>query len=63
MVSQVLARIERGQGDFADMDRPMILDQHDGSRHAPGLGTKEAIKLLQMRNEIGAALGPAGYAR
>ena len=26
----VLARIERRQGDFADMDRPIILDQHDG---------------------------------
>ena len=29
----VLARIERRQGDFADMDRPIILDQHDGSCH------------------------------
>ena len=56
----VLARVERRQGDFTDMDRPIILDQHDGCCHAPGLGTKEAIELLQMRNEIGAALGPAG---
>ena len=55
----VLARIERRQGDFADMDRPIILDQHDGSCHAPRLGAKEAIELLQMGNEIGAALGPA----
>ena len=56
----VLACIERRPGDFADMDRPIILDQHDGSCHSPGLGAKEAIELLQMRNEIGAALGPAG---
>ena len=56
----VLARIERRQGDFANMDRPIILDEHDGHCHAPGLGAKEAIELLQMRNEIGAALGPAG---
>ena len=55
----MLARIERRPGDFADMDRPIILDQHDGSCHAPGLGAKEAIELLQMRNEIGAVLGPA----
>ncbi len=55
----VLARIERRQGDFADMDRPIILDQHDGYCHAPGLGAKEAIELIQMRNEVGAALGPA----
>ena len=55
----MLARIERRPGDFADMDRPIILDQHDGSCHAPGLGAKEAIELLQMRNEIGAVPGPA----
>ena len=42
----VLARIERRQGDFADMDRPIILDQHDGYCQAPGLGAKEAIELL-----------------
>ena len=29
----VLACIERRPGDFADMDRPIILDQHDGSCH------------------------------
>ena len=39
----VLARIERRQCDFADMDRPIILDQHDGSCQAPGSGAKEAI--------------------
>ena len=42
----VLARIERRQGDFADMDRPIILDQHDGYCQAPELGAKEAIELL-----------------
>ncbi len=56
----VLARIERRQGNLADMDRPIIFDQHDGYCHAPGLGAKEAVELLQMRNEIGAVLGPAG---
>ena len=59
----VLARVKRRQGDFADMDRPIILDQHDGSCHAPGIGAKEAIELFQMRNEIGAALSPAGMQR
>ena len=38
------------------MDRPIILDEHDGYCHAPGFGTKKAIELLQMSNEIGAAL-------
>src|SRR5271166_5895346 len=56
----VLARIERRQGNLADMDRPVVLDQHDGFCHPPGLGAVDAVELLQMRNEIAAALGPAG---
>ena len=41
----MLARIERRAGDFADMDRPIILDQHDGSCHAPGLGDQRGDRV------------------
>ena len=36
----MLARIERRPGDFADMDRPIILDQHDGSCRARAGGQR-----------------------
>jgi len=55
----VLARIECRQGKLADVDRPIVLDQHDRLGRASRLGAVEAVDLLQMRNEVAAALGPA----
>jgi hypothetical protein len=51
---------ERGAGKLADVDRSIVLDQHDRSGWPSGHGTVEAIELLEMRHEIGAAFGRAG---
>ena len=45
---------------LAGVDRAIVLDQHDGREGLPGLGAIEPIELLEMGDEIAAALGPAG---
>jgi hypothetical protein len=42
------------------VDRTIVLDQHDRLGLSPGLRSKETVELLQMGDEIAAALGPAG---
>src|SRR5262249_33953187 len=45
---------------LADMDWPIVLDQDHGFSHASGFGAIKTVELFQMRDEIGATLGPAG---
>src|SRR4029077_7822323 len=49
-----------GERAFAGVDRTIILDQHDRLGLSPGLRSKETVELLQMGDEIAAALGRAG---
>ena len=42
---------------LADMDRSIVLDQHDRFGPPAGHGAVELIELLEMRHEIGAAFG------
>jgi len=51
---------ERRARKLADMDRAIVLDQHDRFDLAPWHGTVEAIELFEMRHEVGAAFGRAG---
>lgn len=55
----MLAGIERLEGELADMDRSVVLDQHDRLEGLSGLGAIEAVDLLKMGDEVGAALGRA----
>ncbi len=48
----VLACIERRQGNLTDMDRPVILDNHNGECHAPRLRAKETVELFQMKSAL-----------
>src|SRR5271165_6211474 len=51
-----------GQGAeraFAGVDRTVVLDQHDWLGLSPGLRSKVTVELLQMGDEIAAALGRA----
>lgn len=52
--------VQRRQGKLAGMDRPIVLDQHHRLGGLPGLGTIEPVQLLEMRDEVRAALGRAG---
>jgi hypothetical protein len=45
---------------LAGVDRTVVLDQHDGGEGLSGPGTIEPVELLEMGDEIAAALGPAG---
>src|ERR1700676_5220151 len=45
---------------FTDMDRAIVLDQHDRTGWPPRLGTVELIELFEMRHEVGATFGRAG---
>src|ERR1700736_3842577 len=49
-----------GERAFAGVDRTIVLDQHDRLGLSPGLRSKETVELLQMGDEIAAALGRAG---
>ena len=51
---------EGGERAFAGVDRTIVLDQHDWLGLSPGLRSKETVELLQMGDEIAAALGRAG---
>ncbi len=56
----MLARFEGGKGELADMDRSIVLDQHDRLHGSSGLGAIETVELLQVSDEVAAALGRAG---
>ncbi len=45
-----------GERAFAGVDRTLVLDQHDRLGLSPGLPSKETVELLQMCDEIAAAL-------
>ena len=51
---------ERRAGKLADMDRSIVLDQHDRFDLPPRHGAVELIKLFEMRHEISAAFGWTG---
>ena len=51
---------ERRAREFTDVDRPIVLDQHDRCGWPTGHGTVESIELFDMRHEVGAAFGRAG---
>ena len=46
--------------EFAGMDRTVVLDQHDGREGLSGPRPIAPIELLEMGDEVAAALGPAG---
>ena len=50
----------RPRGPLADMDRPIVLGQHDRLGRPTGLGAVEVVELLGMGHEVGAAPGGAG---
>ena len=56
----MLARFEGGKGELADMDRSIVLDQHDRLHGSSGLGAIETVELLQAGDAVAAALGRAG---
>ena len=56
----VCAGGQGGERALAGVDRTIVLDQHDRLGLSPGLRSKETVELLQMRDEIAAALGRAG---
>src|ERR1700692_229315 len=45
---------------ITDVDRPIVLDQHDRIGGPTGLGAVEVVELLEMGHKVGAALGRAG---
>src|SRR6266567_44064 len=53
----MLAGFKRGAARLADVDRPVILDQHDRLHDMSGLGTIECVELLQVSDEIAAPFG------
>ena len=56
----VCAGGQGGERAFAGVDRTIVLDQHDRLGLSPGLRSQETVELLQMGDEIAAALGRAG---
>jgi hypothetical protein len=56
----MLARFEGGKGELAEVDRSIVLDQHDRLHGSSGLGAVETVELLQVSDEVAAALGRAG---
>src|SRR6186713_98101 len=51
---------QRRQRELAGMDRPIVLDQHHRLDGLPGLRAIEPVELLEMGDEVAAALGRAG---
>ncbi len=51
---------QRCQRELAGMDRPIVLDQHHRLDGLPGLRAMEPVELLEMGDEVAAALGRAG---
>ena len=55
----VFARLEGLESELADMDRPVVLDQHDRFHCPSRLGTEQVVELLEVSDEVAAALGRA----
>ena len=51
---------ERRERELAGVDRAIVLDQHDRRDGLSGPGAIEPVELLEMGDEIAAALGRAG---
>ena len=51
---------EGGERELAEVDRPIVLDQHDRLGGPTGFGAIEVVELLEMGHEVAAALGEAG---
>ena len=47
-------------GKSANMDRAVVFDEHDRLGRLPGLGSVEKVELIEMSDEVAAALGRAG---
>src|SRR5882757_2076426 len=56
----VRASREGRERELTDVDRPIVLDQHDRPGGPTGLGAVEVVELLEMGHKVGAALGRAG---
>ena len=56
----VRASREGRERELTDVDRPIVLDQHDRLGGPTGLGAVEVVELLEMGHKVGAALGRAG---
>src|SRR4029077_20593878 len=56
----VRASGEGRERELTDVDRPIVLDQHDRLGGPTGLGAVEVVELLEMGHKVGAALGRAG---
>jgi hypothetical protein len=54
----VVALGQRPAAGLADVDGTVVEDKHHRLRRRPGSGAVEAVERLQMRDEIGAPLGP-----
>jgi len=46
--------------ELADVDRAIVLDEHDGLGWLPGFWSVETAELFKMSHEVAAALGRAG---
>jgi len=55
----VFARLNGFKSELADMDRPVVLDQHDRFYCPSRLGTVQEVELLEVSDEVAAALGRA----
>ena len=55
----VFARLNGFKSELADMDGPVVLDQHDRFYCPSRLGTVQEVELLEVSDEIAAALGRA----
>lgn len=53
----VLARFEGLAGELADVDRPVVLNQHDRLYGASWLGAVQMVELNQVSDEVAGALG------
>src|SRR5271166_6438315 len=56
----VLARFKGLEGELADVDRPIVLDQHDGLDGSSWLGAVQKVELLQVGDEVAGPLGRTG---
>ena len=55
----VFARLDGFKSELADMDRPVVLDQHDRFYCPSRLRTEQVVELLEVSDEVAAALGRA----
>jgi len=55
----VFARLDGFKSELADMDRPVVLDQYDRFYCPSWLRTEQMVELLEVSDEVAAALGLA----